>query len=497
MVDSSHHLNVDASDSFVDNPSRANLRWIEQTLWVGAPPSMEHLKLMQTDVNVEASKSMPVDIPDGILENTFVLGFAELFGVPVDGTISHGQLDTLGVWQIPTDHLNDLTISVPELFHESVVYLTLKITSFDNTTEKYHTQIANIYVKFPAPSDPDLDSSQLTEKTEVTSMSKIVIRFGVAPEYGDPHYRVRVEGRQVANGNLGWSMGLPALTEEGPVYFLCWHEVAVEWDFSEGIPHRISLSFDSDHTTSNERDCLLAVEWIEVNGLNIPSSSDYAKVDGARIVWPDNDQIWSWSGELVFDVTGAFTEGPAFIDLMGEQALELESKPTLIPKPKLISEPVLELAPESNLASEPEQIEELDDRHLVYIDALKLKHSFLRHIFWRATANLGLIKPQKPFSKPTRIEAEPEVIDMGVVIPTSTPIPEKHVQESVKAFYVHVLKRTLDTLEEANTPHIPSVKLNAFDITDGTPEELQNLGMHIKNQYLESILQKANVNLPI
>lgn len=259
------------------------------------------------------------------------------------------------------------------------------------------------------------------KKTEATSMSKIVIRLGGAPEYGDPHYRMRVEGRQVANGNLDWSMGLPALTEEGPVYFLLWQEVEVEWDFSEGIPHRISLSFDSDHIVSNETDCLLAVEWIEVNGLNISSSSDYAKVDGAHIVWPDNDQIWSWSGELIFDVTGAFIEGPAFIDLMGEQALELESEPTLIPEPEpeLISEPVsapklatelilvsspdpkpklipeleVELAPELKLASEPERIEELDDRHLVYIDALKLKRSFLRRILWRATANLGLIKP--------------------------------------------------------------------------------------------------------
>jgi hypothetical protein len=50
-------------------------------------------------------------------------------------------------------------------------------------------------------------------------MSKFVIRLGGTPEYGDPHYRMRVEGRQVANGNLDWSMGLPALTEEGPIFF--------------------------------------------------------------------------------------------------------------------------------------------------------------------------------------------------------------------------------------------------------------------------------------
>ena len=145
-------------------------------------------------------------------------------------------------------------------------------------------------------------------------MSKFVIRYGGTPEYSDSHYRMRVEGRQVANGNLDGSMGLPALTEEGPVYFLCWQEVAVEWDFSEGIPHLISLCFNSDHIVSNETDCLLAVKWIEVNGLNIYSSSDCAKVDGAHIVWPDNNQIWSWSGELVFDVTGAFIKSPAFIE---------------------------------------------------------------------------------------------------------------------------------------------------------------------------------------
>jgi hypothetical protein len=51
---------------------------------------------------------------------------------------------------------------------------------------------------------------------------------------------------------------------------------------------------------------------------------------------------------------------------------------------------------------------------------------------------------------------EPEVIDLDVIIPTSSPLHEKQAQESVEAFYVHVLKWTLDTLEEANAPYIPS-----------------------------------------
>ena len=48
------------------------------------------------------------------------------------------------------------------------------------------------------------------------------------------------------------------------------------------------------------------------------------------------------------------------------------------------------------------------------------------------------------------------MIDLDVIIPNSSPLHEKQAQESVEAFYVHVLKWTLDTLEEANAPYIPS-----------------------------------------
>jgi hypothetical protein len=50
----------------------------------------------------------------------------------------------------------------------------------------------------------------------------------------------------------------------------------------------------------------------------------------------------------------------------------------------------------------------------------------------------------------------PKVIDLDVIIPNSSPLHEKQAQESIESFYVHVLKWTLDTLEEANAPHIPS-----------------------------------------
>ncbi len=81
--------------------------------------------------------------------------------------------------------------------------------------------------------------------------------------------------------------------------------------------------------------------------------------------------------------------------LATELILVSSSYPKLKLKLKLIPELELELALEFKLGSgsEPERIEELDYRHLVYIDPLKLKRSFLRSILWRASANLGLIKP--------------------------------------------------------------------------------------------------------
>ncbi len=45
------------------------------------------------------------------------------------------------------------------------------------------------------------------------------------------------------------------------------------------------------------------------------------------------------------------------------------------------------------------------------------------------------------------MEVKSEEIDLDVIIPTSSPLHEKHAQESVEAFYVHVFKRTLDTIE--------------------------------------------------
>ena len=153
------------------------------------------------------------------------------------------------------------------------------------------------------------------------------------------------------------------------------------------------------------------------------------------------------------------------------------------------------LEPEPEPEPEPERIEELDDNRLVYIDAIKLKRSFLRSVFWRATTKLGLTQPKKMPSNPIIIEVVPEEINLDVK--TSTPIPEKQAEENVKAFYGHVLKRALDTLEETSFSHLSLGASDSFDMNEDTHQESQVLGMRIKNQYFVSILQKANMSLSL
>ncbi len=138
-----------------------------------------------------------------------------------------------------------------------------------------------------------------------TKTGLITVRLGGAPEYGDPHYRLMVNKRQIANGNVDWSMGLPALGAETPESLVCWQDVTLEWDFEDGLPDQVSITYDTDLTGQFAKQCLLTVDWIEVDGLKIYASSDYAYVDGKRISWPEDDQIWSWAGTLIFDIPAA------------------------------------------------------------------------------------------------------------------------------------------------------------------------------------------------
>ncbi len=175
----------------------------------------------------------------------------------------------------------------------------------------------------------------------------IVARLGGAPEYGDPHYRIMVNGRQIASGNVDWSMGLPALGTESEYRFMCWQEVTIPWDFEDGLPAEISLVYDPGLRAQPDSQNLLAIDWLDVDGLRIPSSSAHVHVDGKRLLWPDDDLVWSWTGELRFDVAAAAAGGSRVDDTADGRA----KGPTPPQSHPAASEPLLVKVSDSDLAS--------------------------------------------------------------------------------------------------------------------------------------------------
>jgi len=138
---------------------------------------------------------------------------------------------------------------------------------------------------------------------------EIVVRLGGAPERGDPHYRIAVDGRQVASGNVDWTLGLPAI-EDGGEGAVCWQTVRFPWDFATVVPDEISLRYELGHGSEPDEAGALLVDWIDIDGLRVRDGEPYAHADDGRVPWPGSDRLKSWIGELVFDVGGAFAGEP-------------------------------------------------------------------------------------------------------------------------------------------------------------------------------------------
>jgi len=154
----------------------------------------------------------------------------------------------------------------------------------------------------------------------------IIARLGGAPEYGDPLYRISVDGRQIANGNVDWALGLPALTS-GEEALVCWQEVSIPWDFALHIPSEVGIRYENDHTANNDMTPNLIVEWVNVDGVKIETRGAFANATQGFLPWPQRDDLWSWNGDLVFDVTGAFSGKPNHLkDQEGTDMSEQDQK---------------------------------------------------------------------------------------------------------------------------------------------------------------------------
>jgi len=167
---------------------------------------------------------------------------------------------------------------------------------------------AGVVLKKPEkPAPPPTPPPTPGERRQPTG--EIVVRLGGAPERGDPHYRIAVDGRQVASGNVDWALGLPAV-EDGGEGAVCWQTVRFPWDFAAVVPDEISLRYELGHGSEPQADGALLVDWIDVDGLRVRDGETYAHADDGRVPWPGSARLKSWIGELVFDVAGAFAGEP-------------------------------------------------------------------------------------------------------------------------------------------------------------------------------------------
>lgn len=150
--------------------------------------------------------------------------------------------------------------------------------------------------KAVAPPAPDKAAAE-----KRTGTGTIVVRLGGAPELGDPHYRISVDARQVASGNVDWGLGLPALDASGKAA-LFWQTRSIDWDFKDGLPSRISISYE------NAGDGGLLVDFVEVDGFRIAGGGPFATPSGGWRDAPTHGGHRLWNGEMIFDIAKAYAE---------------------------------------------------------------------------------------------------------------------------------------------------------------------------------------------
>jgi len=155
----------------------------------------------------------------------------------------------------------------------------------------------------------------------------IGVELGGAPEVGDPHFRLLVDGRQVLDGNIDWGIGMPASDADSGE--LCWQMREIAWDFAGGAPDTIVLRFDDNGAGEAAEGTLLA-RAITVDGLSIDADGPYARYPDGRCPWAGRAERLSWHGDLVFNVAGARRGDP---DYQPQERGEIEPSSAAAPAP--------------------------------------------------------------------------------------------------------------------------------------------------------------------
>ncbi len=187
---------------------------------------------------------------------------------------------------------------------------------------------------------------------------RIGVELGGAPEVGDPHFRLLVDGHQVLDGNIDWGIGMPASdTDNGE---LCWQTREIAWDFADGAPDTIVLRFDENGAGEAAEGTLLARAVI-VDGLSIDADGPYARYPDGRCPWAGRAERHSWHGDLVFNVAGARRGDPDFQPQEPEEANPASAAASETPP-----------EPAALQADDPDHAEDLDDFDVALADAREI-----------------------------------------------------------------------------------------------------------------------------
>ncbi|MBT6094367.1 MAG: hypothetical protein HOH04_05760 [Rhodospirillaceae bacterium] len=205
-----------------------------------------------------------------------------------------------------------------------------------------------------------------TGAPSVSKTDAISIELGGAPEVGDPHFRVLVDGRQVLDGNIDWGIGMPVSELEDSD--VCWQTRDIAWDFSTAGPEQLNsivLRFDNSAAGDAAAGTLLA-RSVSVDGLRIDADGPYASYPDGRCAWAGRAARQSWHGDLIFNVAGARKGDPDFIAPAAPPTNSTAAPPAQLPQnddlitPPAVSEVSQQAAPQS-LPRETTQAAPLED----------------------------------------------------------------------------------------------------------------------------------------
>jgi len=143
----------------------------------------------------------------------------------------------------------------------------------------------------------------------------IILRLGASPEFGDPYYRIYVDGRQVSSGNIDYSARLTEKVNDAEIS-ICWQDIIIPWPSDAATPSKLLVRYDDDQSGLFQQPSNMVVDYAMVAGIKMDPDGPYAfypttrRPMGGRL---DRIGPMSWDGDLIFNVTGALAGNPNLV----------------------------------------------------------------------------------------------------------------------------------------------------------------------------------------